>query len=60
MARQTKEQKRQQAEFDRLFKLHGQNVQFSIMDLGKMHAEVVANGLNDDAMTAAVAKYRKN
>ncbi len=60
MARMTKEQKRIEAEYSRLFKLHGQNVQFNIMDLGKMHAEVVANGLTEDAMKAAVAKYRQN
>lgn len=60
MARMTKEQKRIEAEFDRCFKLHGQNVQFDIMDLGKLHAEATANPNIEEGTKAAIAKYRKN
>jgi hypothetical protein len=54
--------KKLQAEINRLFKLHGNNVQFNIHDLGKISRCVeLANdaGLDlDEAMRAAVAKYR--
>lgn len=50
--------------YDAAFKAHGNCVQFNIMDLGKMRNEVrtavIAGADLDEAMKAAVAKYRKN
>jgi xanthine dehydrogenase molybdopterin-binding subunit B len=46
------------------FQVHGNRVQFSVMDLGKIsnetRAAVIAGGDINEAMKAAVAKYRKN
>jgi len=50
--------------YDKLFKEMGSNIQFNIMDLGKMHKEVVtAMHAGEDpaeAMAAAIKKYRHN
>lgn len=59
--------KREKNRLDRLvdqaFCIHGNRVQFNIMDLGKIHAEtlaaVVGGGDVNEAMIAAVAKYRQ-
>lgn len=49
---------------DTAFKTHGNCVQFSIMDLGKISKEtrnaVIKGGDINEAMKTAVAKYRKN
>ncbi len=64
MARMTKAEKALEREYDRLFRLHGNCIQFDIMDLGKMHAETLSaarNGGNmEDAIKEVIAKYRKN
>ena len=64
MARQTKEAKRIDNAVDAAFKTHGNNIQFNIMDLGKIHDAGVAAGQAggdiDAAVIAAIAKYRQN
>lgn len=50
--------------YDAAFRVHGNCVQFNIMDLGKMRNEAVArvvDGANmDEAVQVVVQKYRKN
>ena len=64
MARQTKEEKRIDAAADAAFYKHGNQIQFNIMDLGKIHdAGVVAGRAGGDieaAVVAAITKYRAN
>ena len=64
MARQTKEDKRIDAAADAAFYKHGNQIQFNIMDLGKIHnAGVVAGKAGKDieaAVIEAIAKYRQN
>lgn len=64
MARMTKEEKQREKDYEAAFKKHGNCVQFNIMDLNPMHKEVLAavqsGKTMDEAMTAAVAKYRQN
>ena len=51
---------------DESFSRHGQNIQFDIMDLGKIadagRAAVAIGGLEaiDEAVKSAIAQYRKN
>ncbi|TXI90556.1 MAG: hypothetical protein E6Q36_01335 [Chryseobacterium sp.] len=53
-------------EIDDSFSRHGQNIQFDIMDLGKIadagRAAVASGGLEaiDEAVKNAIQKYRKN
>lgn len=62
MARKTKEAKRMEALVDDAFRRLGNNIQFNIMDLGKIHDAgmfALAGGQDlDTAMQAAIAKYR--
>lgn len=64
MARQTKEEKAIEAAFHAAYRVHGNCVQIDIMDMGKLHSEAVATHKGgqsmDDAVKAAIAKYRKN
>ena len=64
MARMTKEEKRIEAEWKAAFKVHGNCVEFNVMDLGKLHGEVTAAGKAgqnvEEATKAAIAKYRQN
>ncbi len=59
-----RESKKLDRAVDTAFKVHGNCVQFSIMDLGKISREtreaVIAGGNINDAMEAAVTRYRKN
>ena len=62
--RMTKEEKVLEAAYYDAFRRLGSNVQFDMFDLGKIHSESVAAAASgtamDDAVKAAVAKYRKN
>jgi hypothetical protein len=62
--RMTKAQKAAEKAYDDAFRKLGQNIQFDIMDLGKMHKEAnaaVATGKTmEQAVAEAIAKYRKN
>ena len=64
MARKSKADKAFDAAFDESFKRLANGVQFSVMDLAKMHdlvRDYVANGMPlDVAMAESVSKYRKN
>ena len=64
MARQTKEEKRIEAAVESAFNRLGNNIQFNIMDLGKIFndgvAAVRAELDLDAAMLASIAKYRQN
>jgi hypothetical protein len=64
MARMTKEEKALEKAHDAAFSKNCSNVQFDIMDLGKMHKEwnslVGAGKSHDDAMIEVRQKYRKN
>jgi hypothetical protein len=62
MARKTKEEKRIEMATEQAFKLHGQNIQFNIMDLGKIHNAGVNAGKAgqsiEDAVKAAIEQYK--
>jgi hypothetical protein len=62
MARQTKQEKQIDNLVEAAFNRHGHNIQFNIMDLGKIHkagVEAVKTGQDlDTAMLAAIAQYR--
>ena len=64
MARQTKESKRIDAAVADAFRRLGNNIQFNIMDLGKIHDAGVAAGVAgqdiDAAVAGAIAKYQQN
>ena len=51
-------------EVEKAFSRHGRNIQFGVMDLGKISGEtrnaVLAGEDIDNAMKTAVAKYRKS
>lgn len=62
--RMTKAQKAAEKAFVDAFRKQGQNIQFDIMDLGKLHNDAnaaVATGKTMElAVAEAIAKYRKN
>lgn len=63
MARKTKLEKILEAKYNELFRSKGNNIQFDMMDLGKMHDEwnesVMKGQSYEDAMDAVIQKYRK-
>ncbi len=62
--RQTKAEKQLDKEIERLYYLHGNRVEINIMSISKIYAECraasVAGGSLEEAMLAAIAKYRLN
>ncbi len=62
MARMTKQEKNVENAVDKYFKIHGNNIQFNIMDLGKIHSAGVNAGLTggniEQAVINAIEKYR--
>jgi hypothetical protein len=62
MARQTKEDKRIDKAVEESFKKHSSNMQFNVMDLGKIHAAGVKAGKEgkdiDTAVKEAIEQYR--
>jgi len=62
MARKSKEEKRMEAAVSAAFNQHGSNIQFSIMDLPKIHAAGMAAGRAgqdiEAAVIEAIGKYR--
>lgn len=52
------------SEIERIFNQHGQNIEFNIMDLGKIHSAgrdaYLAGQPIEPAIVAAIAKYRMN
>jgi hypothetical protein len=61
-ARKSKAEKELDNLVERLFYKHGSNIEFNIMDLGRLSdyakAAIVAGGDPDEAMKAAVEKFR--
>jgi hypothetical protein len=64
MGRRSKEQIRIDREYEENYKKHANGVQFDMFDLGKIEQESkaahIAGATMEDAVKAAVAKYRKN
>lgn len=63
--RMSKVQKAAEQAFEDAFRVQGNCVQFSVMDLGKMKNEtmagvVVAGKTMEESLAEAIAKYRKN
>ena len=62
--RKTKEDKRIDTLVAAAFNQHGKNIQFNIMDLGKIHdagaAAAKAGQSVDDAVITAIAQYRQS
>lgn len=64
MARKSKQEKRIDDMVEAAFYKHGSNIQFNIMDLGKIHKAgvdaLLAGQDLDAAILAAIASYRQN
>ena len=60
----TKAQRKLQDELDAAFKQHGSNIQFNMLDIGKMFnfakEEMLGGKSAEEAMEEAIAKYRQN
>lgn len=64
MARKTKQDKLIDSQVESAFNRHGKNIQFNIMDLGKIHDAGVraaqAGNDVDEAVILAIEQYRQN
>jgi metal-sulfur cluster biosynthetic enzyme len=64
MVRKTKEEKRIEAATEAAFNLHGKNIQFNVMDLGKIYNAGVNAGKAgqsiEDAVKAAITQYKQS
>lgn len=64
MAKQSREDRKLDAQIDALYSVHGVNVQIDIMDISNIFrdskAALAAGGTLEQGVIDAIAKYRKN
>ena len=62
--RKTKAQKQLDKDIETFYYRHGQNVEISVLDIPKVyrdgHAAAAAGSSVEDAVIAAIARYRRN